>query len=312
MKFSIVTPSFNRARYFDDAIRSVVEQAGDFEIEYVVYDGASGDEVTDLLKRWEARVKAAGAAHACRHVEFRWVSEPDEGMYDAITKGFQSTDGDIMAWINTDDYYLPGAFQVVAKIFEQYPEIDWLSGIPAIANSSGVIVRFRDPFTIYNRRCLCLGYYHRLNRRYGYDWIQQDCVFWRRRLWDASGGFGMPLAKYAGDYFLWKRFALRAELVRVQAVLSVFRVHGDQITSCRDRYESEVEVPPTPSIGLLVYNQLRYLSGYYPVISRTPRLLKVLGTYLVLTAFQIPRSFLVGSGLTWSSDYGRWLWERQP
>ncbi|MCH7686389.1 MAG: glycosyltransferase, partial [Planctomycetes bacterium] len=112
-KISIVTPSFNQGRYLEETIQSVLSQ--DYpNLEYMIMDGGSTDESFDILHRYESRLTF-------------WQSSPDGGQYEAINSGFARTDGEIMAWINSDDKYTPWAFSVVAEIFLTFPEIEWIT-----------------------------------------------------------------------------------------------------------------------------------------------------------------------------------------
>jgi glycosyltransferase involved in cell wall biosynthesis len=95
LRISLVTPSFNHARFLERTIESVLAQRGPFELEYTVRDGASTDGTLAILKRYGGRLQ--------------WVSEPDHGQVDAINKGLRAASGDVVGWLNSDDVLLPGA-----------------------------------------------------------------------------------------------------------------------------------------------------------------------------------------------------------
>lgn len=205
-KISIVTPSFNDAPFLETTIRSVLDQ--DYpNLEYIVIDGGSTDGSVDIIRKYESRL-------------FYWVSEPDGGMYEALQKGFEKTTGDIMGWINSDDLHQPGSLHTLAQIFSDFGSVDWLQGTPSIVDAKGRIV-YAAPRPEINRFFFYSKKYIR-SRTY----IQQESTFWRRKLWDAAGGYINKQYKYAGDFDLWMRYFRHAELVNVGAILGSFRLTG--------------------------------------------------------------------------------------
>jgi glycosyltransferase involved in cell wall biosynthesis len=258
-KFSIVTPSYNHARFLPETMRGVLEQAG-VECDYVVQDGGSADGSVALIERYAAEQGAGSRGKEKRETQnggmrteasgrrtvagsegnlapcsllpapanapraFAWESAADAGQADAIAKGFTKTSGgpdDIMAWINSDDYYLPGALGCVADYFARHPDVDALYGHRIVVNEeSREIARWflpkHDPEVL------------RLN-----DFVPQETLFWRRRIWDQVGGID-PAFKFALDWDLLLRFqAAGAKIVRVPWFLACFRVHAAQKTSAR-------------------------------------------------------------------------------
>jgi glycosyltransferase involved in cell wall biosynthesis len=124
LSITIVTPSFNQAEFLPATIHSVLSQ-GYSNLEYRIIDGGSIDGSTDILKHYNSELAF-------------WCSEPDEGQYHAINKGFQTSRGEIMAWLNADDMYTPWAFQVVNEIFRTLPQVDWLTTLcPLIWSRTG-------------------------------------------------------------------------------------------------------------------------------------------------------------------------------
>src|ERR1051325_5733493 len=99
-RISVITPSYNQAQFLEQTIRSVLLQ-GYPNLEYIIIDGHSSDGSAEIIKRYE------------QHLAF-WVSEPDRGQSHAINKGLTMATGQIMCWLNSDDYYLPGTLETVA------------------------------------------------------------------------------------------------------------------------------------------------------------------------------------------------------
>jgi glycosyltransferase involved in cell wall biosynthesis len=307
MKISVVTPSYRRARYLDDTIRSVLTQRGDFEIEYVVQDGGSERDVLDLLQHWDERVKRGDFELGCRRVSFSYHIEPDAGMYDAITRGFARTSGELMCWLNTDDMYHPYAFQTVTESFNATDDIYWVTGIPNSYNARGSRVGFDRHPDAYARRYVNEGLYDVRFAAAGFNWIQQESTFWRRVLWDRAGGLDTRY-RYAADFWLWRAFAEHADLVRVNSFLGGFRVHGDQITADPARYAGELPIDRRMPAGLVqLHRMLRDLPWTREkYLADTKAARRALGE-----TFQLKREDLVGRVIEWSFDRQRWevIWK---
>lgn len=213
-RISIVTASFNRIRFLKAAMDSVLDQKYP-NLEYVVVDGGSKDGSAELIASYAERLAW-------------WASEPDGGQYDAINKGFAHTSGDIMAWLNSDDLYLPWALAVVSEIFATLPEVEWLtSAFPVRWNEHGHAIdcRYRNGFS---RSGFLRGEYLPRPGAYSSGYLQQETTFWRRSLWERCGGKLDTSYRVAADYELWMRFSGQAQLYAAHVPLGGFRLHGDQ------------------------------------------------------------------------------------
>jgi len=197
---SIVTPSYNQAAYLEETLRSVLEQ--DYpRIEYLVVDGGSQDGSVEILRQYAHRLAW-------------WVSEPDRGQTDALNKGFARAQGEILAWLNSDDTYLPGAVSAAVRYLQDHPEAGMVYGDANLINERGeVIGKFPARQTDYRR--LRRGYVH----------IPQQAAFFRAALWRQVGPLD-PTFYFAMDYDLWVRLAKISQLHYVPQLWANFRLHG--------------------------------------------------------------------------------------
>ena len=205
---SIITPSFNQARYLEATIQSVLSQDYPY-IEYLIVDGGSNDGTVDIIKKYESKLAW-------------WVSEKDKGQTDAINKGFAQAKGEILAWINSDDTYEPGAVSAAVRYLQEHPEVGMVYGDCNFINESGrVIGKFNSVQTSY----------HLL--RQGYSHIPQQTMFFRANLWKQVGPLD-PTFYFAMDYDLWTRIAARSEIKYVPQTWANFRLHTSGKTILAD------------------------------------------------------------------------------
>ncbi len=126
-KITLVTAVHNGEKYLEATIRSVLGQ-GYPNLEYFIVDGASTDGTVEVIRKYEGHI--AG-----------WISEPDNGMYDAINKGFAQTSGEIMGWLNSSDQLHTGGLFVVGSVFETFPELEWITGRPTGFSPEGLTIK---------------------------------------------------------------------------------------------------------------------------------------------------------------------------
>lgn len=185
-------------------MRSVLEQ--DYpHIEYIVIDGGSTDGSVDIIRKYANRLAY-------------WVSEKDRGQTEAINKGFARAMGDILAWINSDDTYEPGAIREAVEWLMAHPDAGLAYGDANFIDDDGnMIGRFPAAQTDYRRL------------RGGYVHIPQQAAFFRRDLWQKVGPLD-PSFFFAMDYDLWVRIAKLAPLLYTRRVWANFRLHGNSKT----------------------------------------------------------------------------------
>ena len=197
---SIITPSFNQGYYLEQTLVSVLSQ-GYPGLEYLVVDGGSTDGSLEIIQRYTSRLAW-------------WVSEPDNGQAEAINKGLQRASGELVAWLNSDDYYLPGALRKVAEVFAAHPETGLVFGDVLAVDDQGKALNLL---------------------RYG-DWgladlmafriIGQPSIFMRHNLLEKAGLLDTSF-HYLLDHQLWLRLAQLAGMTYLPETLSAARFHSE-------------------------------------------------------------------------------------
>jgi glycosyltransferase involved in cell wall biosynthesis len=213
-KISIVTPSYNQGQFLEAAIRSVVLQKYP-NLEYIVIDGGSTDNSLEVIEEYHPLLTY-------------WVSEKDNGHYDAVNKGFARSTGEIMAWLNSSDMYCPWTFTAVAQVFMENPNVDWITTMYPIRWDADGTIFSANRFHGYSREAFYEGRYGGSRRkRFLIQYIMQEATFWRRPLWQSVGGKFDTKYAFAADFDLWARFYERSQLYGVGVPLGGNRIHKD-------------------------------------------------------------------------------------
>ena len=202
---SIVTPSYNQARFLEETILSVLNQ--DYpNLEYIIIDGGSTDGSVDVIRKYE-------------DVLAHWVSEPDEGQSDAINKGWRRARGQILAWLNSDDTYLPGTVRIVVQYLEEHPQVDMVYGYVNMIDENGEVIWTIEPSPNFD-----------LDRFvYSYFYVPQQTVFFRRHVLDKVGMLDTSL-HYCMDPDLWARTAMNFTVQGIPRLIANFRTHSTSKT----------------------------------------------------------------------------------
>lgn len=199
---TILTPSFNQGRYIEQTIRSVSSQ--DYRpVEHIVIDGGSTDGTVDLLRHFP---------------HLQWISEADRGQADALNKGLARAAGDIIGWINSDDYYEQNIFASVMRCFED-PAVMWVIG-----NLTYVDDETSEMAPDTSRAVT----FERLARNP--DIVRQTPAFFRKAFIERAGGWN-PDYFMAMDFDLWVRLAKLSAPRMVNSNWAFFRLHAHQKTS---------------------------------------------------------------------------------
>lgn len=204
-KISIVTPSFNQSQYLETTIKSVLNQNYP-NLEYIIMDGGSNDGSIEIIKKYEQFIT-------------HWESKPDKGQADAIYRGFEQSTGDIIGWVNSDDYYLEGALTRVEDYFTHHPEIQWVLG-------DGVFVD-KNNKKLIDCYCPIINYDWLLH--FGMTFIQST-MFIRRDFFFSCGGFDRALT-FSFDYDLVLRLSKNSPPGRINSMLAACRLHEASKTS---------------------------------------------------------------------------------
>ncbi|MFL6231246.1 MAG: glycosyltransferase family 2 protein [Pyrinomonadaceae bacterium] len=211
-KLSIVTPSYNQGKFLEETILSVLDQ-GYEPLEYIVIDGGSTDESVDVIRRYE------------KHLAY-WVSEKDRGQVHAINKGLGRATGDLFAYINSDDVYLPGAFQAAVSHFEANPDCDWLCG-DTIMFGEGHATELVSAVVPKSAA-------HALSWAYR---APQPGMFWKREL--VGAGFDEQW-RYDFDHDLYVRLLLAGHACEhLPSTVAKYRLHGASKTVAESRHFDE-------------------------------------------------------------------------
>jgi glycosyltransferase involved in cell wall biosynthesis len=206
-RISVVTPSFNQGQFLEETILSVLGQNYP-DLEYIIIDGGSTDSSVEIISRYADRIAF-------------WESTPDRGQAHAINKGFARATGEIMCWINSDDYFFPDVFRRVVPFFEDDRARLFYGGCKLFdAERNWTVIRQSpDPFD------------RELYR--GFAFFDQPSTFWNRRLWNEAGTLDESM-HYSFDWEWFNRAAEHGEFKALPFLVSAYRFHRSHKTSGGD------------------------------------------------------------------------------
>ncbi|QYB02801.1 glycosyltransferase [Rhodococcus sp. USK10] len=233
MEFFVATPNRNYGRFIGDAIESVRMQ-GASRVKHHIQDALSSDSSISEIRR-----------HMWKGLSY--VSEQDSGQCDAVNRALENSDNcaDVLSWLNSDEYYLPFAFDVVRKYFEKHPEVDIVYGNTIHTGETGsfsrLVAQHRfSPFVL---------------RTYG-TYIQSSSVFFRRRVRDAGDLYLDPAYKQVMDLELYLRLSRRGHKFGfINQPLSAFRLHDEQLTSQHGKAFADRERSSLPGVKVDKYSR---------------------------------------------------------
>jgi len=215
LRFSIVVPTLNQADTIEDTLLSIIAQNYP-NTEIIVIDGGSSDRTLEILSQYNQYITYL-------------VSEPDDGQSDAINRGFNLAQGDIFAWLNSDDYYLPKTFHKVNSLFISDKTIEFAVGAGDVISKEHSFLRHIPPLDINQ---------YTMDNWRNDRWIMQQSCFWTRSLWERAGGVDLSL-KLLMDVDLWFRFSRYTKTHLISDRLAVMRYYKDVKTVRHQRIFSE-------------------------------------------------------------------------
>jgi glycosyltransferase involved in cell wall biosynthesis len=222
-KISIVTVSYNSAAFIERTITSVLTQNYP-NLEYIIIDGGSTDGTAEIIKKYDSSLAY-------------WHTGKDAGQYDAINKGFSKSTGDILAFINADDIYLPWTLNTVASIFSSLKDVEWLTSLNASTiDQTGSIFRSGTIRPI-STKGFRQGFY--IPGKSDFGCIVQEGTFWRRSLWEKAGSSIDLTYKLAADFDLWARFTDYSNLFCLAQPLAAMTRHSGQRSNDMMSYQKE-------------------------------------------------------------------------
>ncbi|MBZ9965032.1 glycosyltransferase [Mesorhizobium sp. BR1-1-2] len=206
-RISVVVPSYNQGRFLGQCLESIVGQKYN-NLELIVMDGGSTDESVSVIREFEAQIDY-------------WQSQPDGGQSAAINAGVARATGDIVAWLNSDDLYMPDALRTVAGAMECNPKHGlYIGNGLRLDELTGIKTPFTRQHIALNRRAL----------KEGLDYILQPSVFFSREAWNAVGGLD-PALRFSMDWDILIRIAERYPALAINEFLSISREYEDTKTA---------------------------------------------------------------------------------
>jgi len=220
MKISIVIPSYNQGQFIEDCLNSILIQKKDVELEIIVIDGDSDDQTLDVIRKYDAEINY-------------WVSEPDNGQSHAINKGFKQATGDIICWLNSDDYFLPGSLKKIQKTFEGNSNVSLVYGDMNWVDVKKNFLRTQKG-TRFNIDELI----------WDYCYIPQPSTFWLKNIYTTVGGVSEDIV-CAMDYEYWVRiYKAGFDFLHVPTTFSCMRSYPEQknkrLRSVSDKEDSNI------------------------------------------------------------------------
>lgn len=259
-KISIITPSYNQGNYIEETIKSVLEQKYP-NLEYIIIDGGSTDNSKEIIERYSNRL-------------FYWISEKDNGQSNAINKGLKIASGDILAYLNSDDIYLPGTLSKIANYYINNPNVYFTTGNYYVINEKS------KKLYIINYGC-----YVEKELKHGVNRIGQPSTFWRKEVINKIGLFDENL-HYSMDFDFFLRSGRYYTIYHLNYPLAAFREHSSSKSIKNNKIQKNEKTQILMKLKYINYSKSKI---FYKIFDLRVRFLKYLrmlkGNYLLKHIF---------------------------
>ena len=223
LTFSIITPSYNQGQFIENTIKSVLSQEGDFFLDYIIMDGGSTDNSIEFIKKYDQLLKEGQWPVKCKGINYRWVSEKDNGQVDAINRGFAMSNGDVLDWINSDDRLTPNTLASVVEVVTKNPKAGaWVGGCNLITHD-GKVLKTVKPYGLTKDLLAAWG-----DRGH---FIQPSCFF-SRTSWEKYGPLDETFS-CAFDVDLYLKMISEFEFIGVNTLWTEATAHEDAKTQAQ-------------------------------------------------------------------------------
>ncbi len=268
MKISIITPSYNQAKFIERTILSVLSQNHP-NLEYIVIDGGSTDGTIEILKKYSDKII--------------WKSEKDNGQSDAINKGFKIATGDIIAYLNSDDTYESETLRKVTDFFQKNLTKKWVYGKCKIINEKDQEIR--KPITWYKNLLLKNYSYKKLLTE---NFISQPATFWKKEILNEIGNFNTT-ENFCMDYEFWLRIGQKYPAGIINSYLANFRYYINSKSGSVNKKQFQDELRLAKKYGTayplsIFLHQINYykITGIYKILNMFNKIYSKIETMLRL------------------------------